>query len=363
MKRLVICADGTWNVQDQVDEKTGKRRPTNVTKVARAILPCTDQGIHQVVIYHEGVGTDGGLDKFTGGAFGHGIEENVRDLYRAIVYNYHEGDDLFFFGFSRGAFTVRTLIGFMNHVGLIRKDDDYYLPEMYACYEKGHRPGSAEWTRAFHNVRQQRACPPIMFAGVWDTVGALGAPGLLGRFFNRDKYKYHDIELNAHVLHAYHALAIDEHRKPFAPSVWKRPPGWTGELVQAWFPGVHCNVGGGLWPDGLANEALHWMVGNAERLGLAVDSGYLSKFLPCYNSTKHESMSAKYKLLGTNLRPVCSSPTDGEVLHQATVDRWNDASCAYKGSENLARVLSPTPPTVGVVNTTRVSRGTPCPPI
>src|SRR5687768_17262242 len=115
-KRLVVCADGTWNIRDQEDKKSSKRRPTNVTKVARAVLPRAGDGTDQMVIYLEGVGTHGGLDKFTGGAFGHGIEDNVRSLYRSIVYNYVPGDEIFCFGFSRGAFTVRTLLGFMFHV-------------------------------------------------------------------------------------------------------------------------------------------------------------------------------------------------------------------------------------------------------
>lgn len=116
MKRIVICADGTWNERDRVDEKTGRRHPTNVTKVARGVLPQSANGTPQVVYYHEGVGTGGGLDRLTGGAFGRGIEANIRALYRFIVYNYAEGDELYFFGFSRGAFTVRTLAGFMNAV-------------------------------------------------------------------------------------------------------------------------------------------------------------------------------------------------------------------------------------------------------
>ena len=125
MKRIVICADGTWNLRDQVDEKTGKRRPTNVTKVARAVQPCDERGVHQVVFYHDGVGTRGRLDKLTGGAFGHGMEDNIRNLYRSIVYNFTAGDELYLFGFSRGAFTVRSLAGFLSKVGLIEKDDDY----------------------------------------------------------------------------------------------------------------------------------------------------------------------------------------------------------------------------------------------
>jgi uncharacterized protein (DUF2235 family) len=104
MKRIVLCANGTWNIRDQVDKATKTHRPSNVTKVARAIRPRASSGTDQVVYYHDGVGTAGGLDRFTGGAFGEGIEANIRELYRFIVYNYEPGDQLYFFGFSRGAF-------------------------------------------------------------------------------------------------------------------------------------------------------------------------------------------------------------------------------------------------------------------
>ena len=130
MKRIIICADGTWNVRDQENEITRTRRPTNVTKVARAVLPRDAHGIDQVVYYHDGVGTGGKLDELSGGAFGQGIDDNIRNLYRFIAYNWAPGDELFFFGFSRGAFTVRTLAGFMDFIGLAEKDDDYYVPEM-----------------------------------------------------------------------------------------------------------------------------------------------------------------------------------------------------------------------------------------
>ena len=140
MKRIVLCADGTWNVRDQVDKASNTRRPTNVTKVARAVRPRASNGTDQAVFYHEGVGTAGGLDRYTGGAFGEGIEANIRELYRFLVYNYEPGDELYFFGFRRGAFTVRTLAGLMNKVGLVQKDDDYYVPELYACYEGSKGP-------------------------------------------------------------------------------------------------------------------------------------------------------------------------------------------------------------------------------
>jgi uncharacterized protein (DUF2235 family) len=172
------------------------------------------------------------------------------------------------------------------------------VPELYDCYESSKGPGAPEWIKAFHNIRGVRPSPPILFIGVWDTVGALGPPGVLGQVFNKNKYQYHDVGLNGSIQNAYHALAIDERRKPFAPTLWTRPPGWTGRLEQAWFPGVHSNVGGGYAPDGLANEALHWIAEKAEALGLELDKTYLGFFRPCFNSTLHDSMSMKYKVFG-----------------------------------------------------------------
>jgi uncharacterized protein (DUF2235 family) len=358
VKRLVICADGTWNDRDQKDKETGKRRPTNVTKVARAVRPRAANGVDQIVFYHDGIGTSGGLDKYSGGAFGRGMEDNVRNLYRFILYNWETGDELFFFGFSRGAFTVRTLAGFMARVGLIEKDDDYYLPEIYGCYEDSHGPGSPEWTRAFHNVRGTRPSPLIEFIGVWDTVGALGAPGFLGQVFNRKKYQYHDVGLNSNVRNAYHALAIDEKRKPFAPNLWTRPPGWSGTLEQAWFAGVHSNVGGSCTPDGLANEALHWIVEKAAEHGLEFDGAFLAHYLPCFNSAMQDSMSTMYKVMGAHVRPIGQHAADGEAIHQSAIDRLGLTSLDY-GPPNLEAFVKRAGMTTACT-TTRVARGTPC---
>lgn len=354
MKRIVICADGTWNVRDQLDEDTGKRRPTNVTKLARAVLPRAHDGVDQIVFYDEGVGTSGGLDKVTGGAFGRGIERNVRDSYRFLSYNYEEGDEIYLFGFSRGAFTVRTLAGFMNRVGLLDKGDDYYVPDVFSCYESDEQPGSERWKQCFHNVKVRRECPPIRMIGVWDTVGSLGAPGLLGRVLNRNKYKYHDITLNRHVENAIHAMAIDEQRAPFAPDLWIRPPDWQGRLEQAWFAGVHSNIGGGYTPDGLANEALHWVVEKAEALGLQFNTAYLNFFAPVYYSELKDSMTAAYRVMGRNIREIGKHRLHGEAVHQSALDRFNDARCAYQPSNLKAYIDSGE---IRVVDTTRIERG------
>jgi uncharacterized protein (DUF2235 family) len=315
------------------------------------VLPQAPDGVHQIVIYHEGVGTGQGMDKITGGAFGHGMEDNIRSLYRSVVYNYQAGDELFFFGFSRGAFTVRSLAGFMNFLGLVEKDDDYYVPDLYACYEAGQGPGSPQWAHANRKVQGTRPCPPIKMMGVWDTVGALGAPGAIGQLINPNKYRYHDVGLVPALQNAFQALAIDERRKPFAPSVWDRPEGWSGNLLQAWFPGVHCNVGGGYTPDGLANGALHWMIGEAAHLGLAFDTRYLAPFEPHANSFLADSMDLKYKLMGALERPIGKSRRGEEVVHRSVLDRMADPECRYAPA-NAKEFLSG--PGLGVAETKSV---------
>ena len=214
-----------------------------------------------------------------------------------------------------------------------KKDDDYYVPEIYRCYEKNKGPGTKEWQDAFHNAQGTRPCPPIKFIGVWDTVGALGAPGVIGKLasvFNGNKYAYHDVSLNEHIVNAYHALAIDERRKPFTPTLWSRPDGWSGMLEQAWFPGVHSNVGGGYKPDGLANEALHWIISKAKSVGLDVDWSYLEHFEPHCDSTLHDSMSLKYRLMGPGRRSIGDYAQHGECVHESTVNRLAHTESEYE---------------------------------
>lgn len=359
MKRLIICADGTWNERDQVDEKTHLRHATNVTKVARAICSRDRTGVDQIVFYHDGVGTHPGLDKLAGGAFGEGIEGNIRDLYRFLVYNYDTDDEIFMFGFSRGAFTVRTLTGFMHTFGLLQKSDDFYVPDLYAEYQRGQPAEAIRQDPHFRNMGPPVACPKIKFLGVWDTVGSLGLPGKLGSVLTHNTY--HDVQLHPSVENAYHALAIDEQRVPFRPTLWTRPDGWSGTLEQAWFAGVHCNVGGGYSPDGLANEALHWMVDRAEKLGLEVESKYLDHFLPCFNSTLNVSMNWFYRTLGKNIRVLGEHRKDGECIHRSVIDRLNLKDCAY-APPNVTPDLISSATALPITDTSpsRIKRGIAC---
>lgn len=350
MKRIVICGDGTWNERDRFDARTGTRRPTNVTKMARAVLPRDEHGTSQVVYYHAGVGTGGPLDSLTGGAFGNGLEQNIREMYRFIAYNHEPGDELYLFGFSRGAYTVRSLAGLLHFAGLVSKSEDYYVPDLYRCYAGGQGPGSAAWNRLFldpsrHSPRprlqdRRQHAPRIRLLGVWDTVGSLGAPGALGqiaRALGAASHEYHAVGLNPLVENAAHALAIDEHRKSFAPTLFVRG-GWAGTLHQQWFSGVHSDVGGGYDNDNLANHALHWMADRARELGLALDSQYLEPFGSDPQALAHDSMSAMFRLMGPYERPIGARPDTEEAVHASALQRLQAGVAGYAPA-NLQRYL------------------------
>lgn len=209
MKRIVICCDGTWNDPE-------KRDITNVVKTARAVRPRTPDGTTQVVFYDWGVGTGRRFDRITGGSIGKGLNRNIQDACRFLVHNYAPGDEIFFFGFSRGAYTARSAAGLVRNCGVLKKKHADMIPEAFELYRSKSRPDSKK-SGAFRREfsRETR----IRFIGVWDTVGALGVPLRLFRRFNARKYSFHDTRLSRSIDHAYQALAIDEKRKPFAPSL------------------------------------------------------------------------------------------------------------------------------------------------
>jgi uncharacterized protein (DUF2235 family) len=299
VKRIVVCCDGTWNSIDR-DHAV----PSNVGRIARAIAPSDGDGITQVVYYGAGVGTHNLFDQLTGGAFGIGISRNVRDAYRFIVHNYAEGDELYFFGFSRGAFTVRSTTGFIRNVGILRKQFDHRVNEGWDLYKRRDAGPDGE-----DAVRLREACSVypvrVKFLGVWDTVGALGMPGLLN-FIGRKRFAFHDVALSRSVDHAYHAIAIDEKRRFFRPTLWEQHPEPGGQVLeQAWFPGVHADVGGGYVEQGLADCTLDWMVQKARATGLAFDDAYLDSIChPNALDMLHESRNGPYRLIPALSRPI-----------------------------------------------------------
>jgi uncharacterized protein (DUF2235 family) len=274
-KRLVVCLDGTWNSADDGFS-------TNVVKIMRAIAPADRKGMAQVVFYDAGVGAESsGLERVIEGATGSGLERNIRDGYRFLAHNWRPDDEIYIFGFSRGAFTARSLCGFIDQVGLLPKREMDRLCDAWALYRE---PPEQRDEATCRELRALSRTVDIKCLGVFDTVGSRGVPLETFRWLNR-KYQFHNAELSGRVECAFHALAIDEKRGPFGPVLWQQKRGedvtggdrCTRVVEQVWFPGVHSNVGGG-WSDSrLSDVALLWMIRRAQaNTGLAFDEDYIA---------------------------------------------------------------------------------------
>ncbi|MFZ0042905.1 MAG: DUF2235 domain-containing protein [Solirubrobacteraceae bacterium] len=272
VKRLLLLCDGTW-------DRATRKSPTNVRKLSDALA---DTGtapdgspIAQLSTYVEGVGTSF-FDRLPGGIFGVGISAKIKAGYRWICQNYEPGDELFLFGFSRGAFTARSCAGLIRNAGILRPGQDGLVDDAYRLYRSRdaatHPDGeTAKRFRAEHSLDPV----PIRFIGVWDTVGALGIPGVPARMA-RGWWGFHDLNLSSRVDLAFQALSIDEHRRPYRPTPWEHQPHSTNQtLCQVWFTGTHGDVGGGYHDPSLSEIALMWMVGRAsERAGLGIRPDY-----------------------------------------------------------------------------------------
>ncbi|WP_338080012.1 DUF2235 domain-containing protein [Antrihabitans stalactiti] len=262
MKKIVYCCDGTW----------GKKRRSN-TNVYRlyTVLKRTNT---QMVIYDKGVGTSGSwIRRMQGGAFGAGLNKGVKRGYRKIAEVYDPGDELYLFGFSRGAFTARSIAGMIAFCGLPTVDKSRNIISMAF---KGYRARTTE--RKWHPpAAAEFVDPGIMMIGVWETVGTLGIPAALLDRHDDEKWGFHDTNLHEDVLNAYHALALDERRRQFTPSLWHaRAEG----LHQVWFAGDHTDVGGGISLDPrkrfhkpkhqLSDIPFAWMLSKAAGHGLEI---------------------------------------------------------------------------------------------
>ena len=285
-RRLVLLFDGTWNKAES---------NTNVERLRQLIALRDSAGVEQLVNYIPGVGVASGWAHLLGGAFGYGLLDNVLRGYRRLCETWQPGDDVFLFGFSRGAYTARSLAGLIRKCGLLKADADGRITKAaiasaYDFYrDTSIKPDDAAALdfRKHHSVEID-----IHFIGVWDTVGALGIPDTASWFpYARSRYQFHDTELSKIVKYAYQALALDEHRADFAPSVWTRnpysvKPGETLtskkleqiEIEQRWFIGSHADVGGGndcdgagRKPDPLPELPLAWLQQKAIAAGLACD--------------------------------------------------------------------------------------------
>jgi uncharacterized protein (DUF2235 family) len=305
MKRIAIFCDGTWN-------RLSAEHPTNVVLAAQAVLPVAPDGVEQLTFYSEGVGTSflvsRRVETALAGAFGLGLFDKIAEAYRFLSFNYRFGDEVYIFGFSRGAFTARSLAGLIRKCGIIPKARAGQIAAAFAFYKHaGTHPDSDEAQRfrmmnspatlmkdEDRDWRLANACPvttpesplfSVRYVGVWDTVGALGVPQhLLLEMILRTarKYQFHDTALSSSVEAARHAIAIDEDRRSFAPAAWDNLDrlnaleGREGAYRQLWFPGNHGSVGGGGDVVGLSHEAFLWVAEGAAEKGLAFDGAKLA---------------------------------------------------------------------------------------
>jgi hypothetical protein len=293
MRHLIVCCDGTWNSPDQDS-------PTNVRRIFNA-LDRTDR-TKQLSRYIPGVGTEGGLiSRMVGGGFGvglgfgpgRGLAANVLEAYHWLITMYEPEDRIVLFGFSRGAYTARSLAGLIAMCGLVQcggteQETWRRIKRVYRRYQLGYQDQQGRaaqdadqtWrdglTFSFDPVKPKRI--PVHFIGVWDTVGSLGLPDpwrWIAPGFSSRRYEFNDVRLNPYVPFAYHALAMDERRGPFSPTLWETvdpPPSDAPaqELRQVWFPGSHMDVGGGHRETGLSDRPLQWMIEQAEQVRVGI---------------------------------------------------------------------------------------------
>ena len=339
MKRLIVGCDGTWR-----DLTTD---PTNVVKMVQAISPSA-AGVAQIVYYDAGIGVDGAVDRWGGGIFGWGLDKNIQEAYRFLCLNYEKGDEIYLFGFSRGAYTVRSLAGLLHFAGILSRKKLHGIPEAYDRYSasKGEaiKESHQQQSEAFREEYASEI-PPIALLGCWDTVGALGIPDKiewlpLSDRANR-KYQFHDLRLGSHIRRALHALAIDEKRKEFLPTLMEETQ--PGQLQQVWFPGDHSSVGGGSLPrEPLANAAFLWMCDRIQVLGLGltidpsrIDLEMKTDHRSYVDTDYRDSLTGKI-LYQEGPRELPEGLTLAG-LHDSVLARWRD--CPWARSQTLEQAL------------------------
>ena len=338
MKRLVVCCDGTWNTPDQEDN--GILAPTNVFKLYNALADTAPDGTKQVGYYHPGVGGEGGLvSAVVGGSVGAGISRNIRSAYHWLGQNYAEGDEIYLFGFSRGAFTARSLgsflgNGLLNLRGLTAEES---RKRVEIAYDQGYRDKEAkrsDWAKISWKFFHKGAAVPIKFIGVWETVGALGVPNDLEIFNvldNPSAWEFHDTSLGKHVARARHALAIDEIRSSFSATLWSNTEKHK-DAVELWFPGVHSDVGGGYADCALASGALLWMMeesGDGGR-GLAFREHGKATIKADPLGTMHNSFKGAFAKLRSRPRNLPAMvPANRSLFHASALERQEISPIAY----------------------------------
>lgn len=270
-KSIILCFDGTWNTPEHTPSPA-EDDSTNVFRFYERVRDTSDGGQTQLKWYNKGVGTEW-LNRFRGGAFGLNLDKHILDGYRFLIKNYNVDDDIYLIGFSRGAYTARSLAGLIRNSGLLKMLDDDLIDRAYGIYRSKEHVDS-EHATAFRKANAREIS--IKFVGVWDTVGALGIPLKPFAEFNAEQYGFHDTKLSSMIQNAFHAVAVDEHREPYKPTLWQAQDQMDKEkgrkLEQVWFSGAHADVGGGYTGNHpIADLSLRWMQKVASDCGLGVE--------------------------------------------------------------------------------------------
>ncbi|MFB6453521.1 DUF2235 domain-containing protein [Bradyrhizobium tunisiense] len=342
-KRLVVFLDGTWNAVNS---------NTNVWRMRALCAPKDAAGTQQLIYYEVGV------NGFLGGVFGKGLDENIRLAYEWLVENYNDGDEIFIFGFSRGAYTARSLAGLVAKLGILKPGSPIGIAQLYDRYKRANeetiwRLADLQSSGNLQNITteerwllkySQRA--EVKVVGVWDTVGSLGLKAFSIDGISRSTFDFLETGLRIHILNGYHALAIDEHRGDFAPTLWdvrhpKDPkaviaaPRDISSVEQRWFVGAHANVGGGYATDLLPQTPLRWIMKKAESQGLAfrsdvdLDGDALSA--PLADSYKEFAYGLYSRVTRPLYRTIGQEPdvrddgthvTVNETIDKSVFDRW-----------------------------------------
>lgn len=333
-KRIVICADGTWS---RPEKNLKKDFPTNVLRLARSIKPVAADKLPQQIFYDWGVGSY--YDPVIGGATGKGLHKNIMDDYRYIVQNYSPGDELYLFGFSRGAYTIRCLCGLINNCGIIKRPDAALIQKAFNHYKRSG-PAYAPAGKESLKFRDQHShdSREIKFVGVWDTVGAMGIPiSFLGLF--EDKDEFYDTKIGKNIRIARHALAIDEHRIDFEPTIWT--PKENMDVQQVWFAGAHSDIGGSYKPDEngsrLSDNTLAWLIKEAEKTGLTTEKHLEKSIIQNPLATLHKSRRSFFRVKKIHYRPI-EHGKDQVLIHESVKLRW-DQDVKYR-PKNLATYVN-----------------------
>jgi uncharacterized protein (DUF2235 family) len=307
VKRIVICFDGTWNKPADERLPADRQIETNVCRFYKSVTDTAADGIRQVKWYDEGIGTKW-YDRFIGGSTGAGLEKNILDGYKFLAKEYRESDEVYILGFSRGAYTARSLAGLIRNCGLVKnKQLSLRMAMAYGIY-RTRDDGPDSSTALDFRARFSREIK-IKFLGVWDTVGALGIPLDILKRLNMYFYQFHDTRLSHIVENGYQAIAIDEHRMDYDICLWTPDASPQQNLEQRWFVGAHSDVGGGYPDRRLSDLTLRWIQDKAMAAGLGVtpiDVGadnYLGAITDSYaqflNGVYAHTQQRHYRALGT----------------------------------------------------------------